>query len=188
MEELNGIPKFEIIKIGLSEIDQLREISIVTFVETFKESNTENNLQQFLNEAYSQDQLKSELEKPNSEFYFAKFGDEIMGYLKINHGEAQKESIGQNTLEVERIYVLKKFHGKKIGQFLLNYALEIAKKKNIDWVWLGVWEHNQRAINFYIKNGFVQFDQHIFTVGDDDQIDILMKLKVDKSKSYFRPI
>jgi ribosomal protein S18 acetylase RimI-like enzyme len=111
-----------------------------------------------------------------------------MGYLKINHGEAQKESIGQNTLEVERIYVLKKFHGKKIGQFLLNYALEIAKKKNIDWVWLGVWEHNQRAINFYLKNGFVQFDQHIFTVGDDDQIDILMKLKVDKSKSYFRPI
>ncbi len=185
MEELNGTPKFEIIKIGLSEIEQLREISIETFVETFKETNTQNNLQQFLNEAYSQDQLKSELENPNSEFYFAKFGNEIMGYLKINHGDAQKESIGHNALELERIYILNKFQGKKIGQILLDYTIEIAKKKNLDWVWLGVWEHNQRAINFYLKNGFVQFDQHIFTVGDDDQTDILMKLEVDKSKSYF---
>ncbi|MEY3236911.1 MAG: protease synthase and sporulation negative regulatory protein 1, partial [Bacteroidota bacterium] len=92
------IPKFEIIKIGLSEIEQLRSISIETFVETFKDSNTENNLQQFLDEAYSLDQLKSELENPNSEFYFAKFGDEVMGYLKINIGEAQKESIGNNAL------------------------------------------------------------------------------------------
>jgi ribosomal protein S18 acetylase RimI-like enzyme len=181
------IPKFEIIKIGLSEIEQLRSISIETFVETFKDSNTENNLQQFLDEAYSLDQLKSELENPNSEFYFAKFGDEVMGYLKINIGEAQKESIGNNALELERIYILKKFQGKNIGQVLLDYAMEIARKNNVDWIWLGVWEHNQRAINFYLKNGFVQFDQHIFKVGDDDQTDILMKLEVDKSKSYFTP-
>jgi ribosomal protein S18 acetylase RimI-like enzyme len=181
------LSKFEIVKIGLPEIDQLRKISIETFVETFKDSNTENNLQQFLDEAYSWNQLKSELENPDSEFYFAKFGDEIIGYLKINQGEAQKESIGHCALELERIYILNKFQGKNIGQILLDYTIEIAKKNNIDWVWLGVWEHNQRAINFYLKNGFVQFDQHIFTVGDDDQTDILMKLEVDKSKSYFTP-
>lgn len=181
------LSKFEIVKIGLPEIDQLRKISIETFVETFKDSNTENNLQQFLDEAYSWNQLKSELENPDSEFYFAKFGDEIIGYLKINQGEAQKESIGHSALELERIYILNKFQGKNIGQILLDYTIEIAKKNNIDWVWLGVWEHNQRAINFYLKNGFVQFDQHIFTVGDDDQTDILMKLEVDKSKSYFTP-
>ncbi len=174
------IPKFEIIKIGLSEIEQLRSISIETFVETFKDSNTEKNLQQFLDEAYSPEKLKSELENPNSDFFFVIFGEEIMGYLKLNQGEAQKESIGNNALELERIYILKKFQGKNIGQILLDYTIEIAKKKNIAWIWLGVWEHNQRAINFYLKNGFVQFDQHIFTVGEDDQIDILMKMEVDK--------
>jgi ribosomal protein S18 acetylase RimI-like enzyme len=181
------LSKFEIVKIGLPEIDQLRKISIETFVETFKDSNTENNLQKFLDEAYSWNQLKSELENPDSEFYFAKFGDEIIGYLKINQGEAQKESIGHSALELERIYILNKFQGKNIGQILLDYTIEIVKKNNIDWVWLGVWEHNQRAINFYLKNGFVKFDQHIFTVGGDDQTDILMKLEVDKSKSYFTP-
>ena len=179
------LSKFEIVKIGLPEIDQLRKISIETFVETFKETNTENNLQQFLDEAYSWNQLKSELENPDSEFYFAKFGDEIIGYLKINQGEAQKESIGHGALELERIYILKNFQGKNVGQILLDYAIKIAIEKKMNEIWLGVWEHNQRAINFYLKNGFVQFDQHIFTVGDDEQTDILMKLEVDKSKSYF---
>jgi ribosomal protein S18 acetylase RimI-like enzyme len=72
--------------------------------------------------------------------------------------------------------VLQDFHGKKVGQLLYEKAIQIARNKKVPFVWLGVWEENHRAIQFYIKNGFVAFDQHIFKLGDDEQTDIMMKL------------
>ena len=59
---------------------------------------------------------------------------------------------------------------------LYEKAIEIANQRNADYVWLGVWEENPRAISFYLKNGFVAFDKHIFKLGDDEQTDIMMKL------------
>ena len=82
----------------------------------------------------------------------------------------------ENAMEIERIYVLSSFHGKKVGQFLYEHAIQIARDKNVRFVWLGVWEENPRAIQFYKKNGFVEFDKHIFKLGDDLQTDIMMKL------------
>ena len=99
---------------------------------------------------------------------------------KINFGQSQTELQDDTALEIERIYVLKEFHGKKVGQVLYEKAIEIAKQKNAHYVWLGVWEENPRAISFYKKNGFVEFDKHIFKLGDDEQTDIMMKLKLEE--------
>ena len=57
-------------------------------------------------------------------------------------------------------------------------AFSIAKELQKKYIWLGVWEKNERALEFYKKNGFVAFDQHIFTLGTDVQTDILMKLEL----------
>jgi diamine N-acetyltransferase len=96
--------------------------------------------------------------------------------LKINFGSSQTEQKDKNSLEIERIYVLKEYHGKKVGQVLYDCALKIAKEKQIEFVWLGVWEKNPRAISFYTKNGFEAFDKHVFVLGTDEQTDIMMKL------------
>jgi ribosomal protein S18 acetylase RimI-like enzyme len=124
------------------------------------------------------EKLTNELNNPNSSFYFAVVNDKIIGYLKINFGDSQTELKQENALEIERIYVLKEFHGKKIGQLLFEKAMELAIQKKADYVWLGVWEENPRAISFYKKNGFVEFDKHIFKLGDDEQTDIMMKLQL----------
>jgi ribosomal protein S18 acetylase RimI-like enzyme len=102
----------------------------------------------------------------------------VIGYLKLNFGASQTELKDNNALEIERIYVLKEFHGKKVGQFLFDKAIEIAKEYHVAYVWLGVWENNKRALQFYTKNGFVEFDQHIFVLGDEAQTDIMMKLEL----------
>ena len=112
----------------------------------------------------------------NAEFYFAVLDNTIIGYLKLNVGSAQTELQDDKALEIERIYVLKEFHGKKVGQLLYEKAIQIAKQKNVDYVWLGVWEENHRAVRFYKKNGFVPFDKHIFKLGHEEQTDIMMKL------------
>lgn len=172
--------KIKITKIGLDAVEQLAIISRQTFCETFAAVNTEENIQQYLNKNFTVAQLTAELTDSNSEFYFAKLDDAVIGYLKINFGAAQTELKDAKALEIERIYVLSAYHGKKIGQVLYETAFNIAKKTNADYIWLGVWEENARAIHFYQKNGFVTFDKHIFKLGDDEQTDLMMKLKLDK--------
>jgi ribosomal protein S18 acetylase RimI-like enzyme len=103
----------------------------------------------------------------------------VIGYLKLNFGASQTELKDKNALEIERIYVLKEFHGKKVGQLLFDKAIEIAKEHHVAYVWLGVWENNKSALQFYTKNGFVEFDQHIFVLGDEAQTDIMMKLELN---------
>lgn len=167
----------------LSDIDQLQEIGRQTFFETFSAANTEENMKSYLQEGFSVEKLTAELSNSDSEFYFAEFNDEVIGYLKLNFGQAQTELQDEGALEIERIYVRKEFHGKKVGQVLYQKALEVAMQKNADYVWLGVWEENSRAISFYRKNGFVEFDKHIFKLGADEQTDIMMKLKLKDSIS-----
>jgi ribosomal protein S18 acetylase RimI-like enzyme len=165
------------------DIQQLKKISKQTFFETFFASNTEENMTKYLEEGFSVEKLTTEINDNNSEFYFAEFESNIIGYLKLNFEQSQTELQDNRTVEIERIYVLKDFHGKNVGQILYEKALQIAKQKDADYVWLGVWEENPRAINFYKKNGFVEFDKHIFKLGDDEQTDIMMKLKLkDKLK------
>ena len=165
-------------KINIDDLETLRNLSIQTFKETFEEVNTEEDMQKYLLENLSIEKLKSELENPNSEFYFAENNDEILGYLKLNFKDAQTEKLEENHFEIERIYVLKAFLGQKIGQILFDKAIKIGREKNLEYVWLGVWEENHRAIRFYEKNGFEIFGKHKFVLGKDVQTDLLMKLKI----------
>lgn len=168
----------EIRKVTSDDINQLQAIGRQTFFETFSEGNTEENMAKYLDEGFSIEKLKEELQNLNSETYFAILDNDIIGYLKLNVGQSQTELKDDHALEIERIYVLNKFHGKNVGQKLYEKAVQIALQKNCNYIWLGVWEENPRAIHFYKKNGFVEFDQHIFKLGDDEQTDIMMKLEM----------
>ena len=165
-------------KINIDDLEALRNLSIQTFKETFEEVNTEEDMQKYLDENLSIEKLKTELENVNSEFYFAENNGEILGYLKLNFKDAQTEKVEENHFEIERIYVLKAFLGQKIGQILFDKAIEIGREKNLEYVWLGVWEENHRAIRFYGKNGFEIFGKHDFVLGEDVQTDLLMKMKI----------
>ena len=168
----------QIRKLDITDLENLQKISITTFRETFEEVNSEEDMQKYLDENLNLERLKSELENPNSEFYFIENENKNLGYLKLNFGNAQTEKVEENYFEIERIYVLKAFLGQKIGQILFDKAIEIGREKNLEYVWLGVWEENHRAIKFYKKNGFEIFGKHDFVLGEDVQTDLLMKMKI----------
>ncbi|WP_423148361.1 GNAT family N-acetyltransferase [Rubrolithibacter danxiaensis] len=168
----------EIKKATVTHLDELQNIGRHTFYETFSAANTEENMKKYLDEGFSDAKLTAELTDTNSAFYFAMLANKVIGYLKLNFGLSQTELQDDNAVEIERIYVLKEFHGKKVGQLLYEKAIDIARQKNADYVWLGVWEENVRAIKFYRKNGFVAFDKHIFLLGNEEQTDIMMKLNL----------
>jgi ribosomal protein S18 acetylase RimI-like enzyme len=165
-------------KITINKVEALQAISRLTFYETFAAVNSEENMSRYLENNLSLVRLREELSNPYSEFYFASLENEVIGYLKINFELAQNELKTANSIEIERIYVLKEFHGKNTGQLLLENAFQIAKEKGNENVWLGVWEENKRAIRFYQKFGFEEFDKHIFMLGEDVQTDILMRRKL----------
>lgn len=165
-------------KANIKDLRTIQNISITSFTETFSEINTPENMEKYLQESFNTAQLTSEINNPDSPFYIAFWNNEAVGYLKLNLGNAQTETIKDDTIEIQRIYVLKAFHGKKIGQLLLDQAIKVAQQMAVDYIWLGVWEENHRALQFYAKNGFVTFDKHIFVLGNEQQTDLLMKLPI----------
>ena len=168
--------EIQVKKIDINNVEALQQIARQTFSETFTDHNSVENLNKYLDEKFSIEKLSSELSNPLSSFYFAQLGEAVVGFLKTNTGNAQTELKDLNAFEIERIYVLQAYHGKKVGQILFEKALEEARKTTCSYIWLGVWENNHRAINFYSKNGFEKFDTHIFKLGDEEQLDWMMKL------------
>ena len=160
----------------IKDILELQRLGKQTFIETFSEHNSKEDMDQYLESSFNFETLKNQLENSNSIFYFAQEYQNKIGYLKINLGPAQTELKDPYSLEIERIYVLKSYFGKKVGQLLYEKSASIAKELKLKYIWLGVWEKNERALQFYKKNGFVEFDQHQFVLGEDVQNDILMKL------------
>lgn len=164
-----------VVKLTLKDIEALQQIGRQTFAETFSHNNSEKNMADYLEKGFSLEKLVKEVNNAASHFYLAWAEGQVIGYLKINVGQAQTELQDEKGLEIERIYVLATYHGKKVGQLLVDKAMQLAEELQSHYVWLGVWENNQKAIRFYQKNGFVEFDQHIFMLGEDKQIDIMMK-------------
>lgn len=167
---------FNISPVLANELSTLRELSIKTFTDTFAAHNSTEHMKDYIATRFAPEQLAKELENTNSSFFFARMMGQLVGYLKINWGSAQTENQQNNSLEIERIYVLDKFHGNQFGQKLLEVALHMSKEKAVDYVWLGVWEHNSKAIHFYQKNGFVFNGTHEFLLGTDKQQDQIMRL------------
>ena len=167
-----------IISLTVSDVSILRGIARDTFIETFSEANKAEDMERYLTENFSEEQLARELSNPDSFFYVAEVNGHVVGYLKLNTAHAQTEPRAANALEIERIYVLGSYHGGGVGQALYHHAMSVAEDRKASYVWLGVWEHNHRALRFYEKNGFTAFGTHIFQLGNDQQTDILMKKSV----------
>jgi len=160
---------------GLEDLPVVKQICEKTFVETFGEENSEDDMKKYLQETFSEEVLKKELEEEDSLYFLAYMEEKPAGYMKLNFREAQTEKGYEDAMEVQRIYVLKEHKGKGIGKRMIEKAAAIGREKSLQYIWLGVWEHNRAAIAFYEKLGFLKFDSHVFVLGEDHQIDHLMK-------------
>lgn len=157
------------------DLNFLREISYNTYNETFKDSNTESNMKDYLNKAFSMEKIKEEFSNKASHFYFIYADEKLAGYLKLNEGTSQTEINDKDSIEIQRIYILNEFHGKTLGSALMHKSIEISKEMGKKYIWLGVWEHNEKALRFYEKNGFYVTGHHSFFMGDDEQTDLIMR-------------
>ena len=159
----------------ISDLETVRTIGYETYDETFREMNTQETMDKYLEEAFNREKILAELSNPDSHFYFLYVGDVLAGYLKVNAAPAQSDVNDPESLEIERIYVKKAYKGKGLGSYLMNYALNLATEMGKQYAWLGVWEKNSAAIAFYKKMGFEEAGRHYFRMGDELQSDWVMK-------------
>lgn len=171
-------PPFFIYKIDEQNLEQLREIAIRTFDETFAATNSKENIMDYYKRCFNENTLRQELRDPEAKWYFLEFKGELAGYLKVNVGSAQTELQEEKGYEVERIYVLKAFYGAGVGTALMKHAIRIGKEMGKRYLWLGVYEENYRALRFYEKFGMKEFADHIFMMGKQPQRDILLRMEL----------
>lgn len=164
----------ELRRCTVEDAGTLRDLSIITYHETFAHKNTTENMDAYLRTAYDIRRLRRELADSNSEFYFLYVDDSLAGYLKLNETPSQSDINDPESLEVQRIYVCGKFQGMGLGRYLLNTALQTAADRNKKYVWLGAWENNEKALRFYDRMGFRAVGTHPFYMGDDKQTDYIM--------------
>lgn len=167
----------------------LQHIAYQTFDETFRAQNKKENIDHYLKTAFTDEKVERELSNPHSFFYFIFHEEQLAGYLKLNIKDAQTEPFDEHHLEIERIYILKQFQKHGLGKSLYQHALQKARALSCEHIWLGVWEKNTNAIDFYQKMGFTKVDQHAFFMGDDEQIDIIMLKNIQNfilDMVYFR--
>ena len=168
--------KFLVKECSLEDIEKIKYIGEKTFYETFCNENTKEDMENYLKENFSYEQVEKEIKNNNSKIYIVEHNKEVVAYMKINFDKVQAEKGYNNTLEIQRIYVLQEYKSNNIGKRLIEKAIEIARSKHLSYIWLGVWENNINAIKFYEKQGFKKFDTHVFKLGEDEQTDNLMKL------------
>jgi diamine N-acetyltransferase len=162
-----------------ADAELIANMSRQTFLDTFASQNTKENMDIFMNEQFSKEILMKEAGATGGIFFLAYDEDEAVGYVYMREGNRYPEFGNLSSIEIARIYALQSAIGKGVGSALVKKCIETAKELKREIIWLGVWEHNKRAIDFYTKWGFEKFGQHEFILGTDVQTDWLMKKKLN---------
>jgi ribosomal protein S18 acetylase RimI-like enzyme len=160
------------------DIAALVGLGAQTFRETFESLNAEENMELYLQSNFTGKRISDELSEQGALFFIAEHDGSAIGYGRIRNSKGESALNGYRAMEIERIYAVKNSIGKGVGSALMQACLDHAKKSGYDLVWLGVWEHNHRALEFYAKWGFEKFSQHTFMLGHDAQTDFLLKKKI----------
>jgi diamine N-acetyltransferase len=168
-----------VIRLALAEdMPFVKEVAIASYEHTFAEFNTRENMDAFYAENYTLEKFEKEYHEPNSVVYLACRNKEIIGFVRLRINPEVNQYLGNNTIELQRLYIHPQHQGMRAGAKLMEAALEHSIKGSFEWIWLGVWEKNFKAQQFYEKFGFIKFGEHVFQMGDDPQIDWLLKLKL----------
>lgn len=176
-------PNISIRTADTSHAGIITQISVATFTETFADTNSKEDMDKYLAQQMNVGKITCELEDPDSTFFLAWDGDTLAGFAKVSSDvKADAPKHTHNALEIERLYVLQQYQGCKVGAALMAHCIAYAHRNGHGTIWLGVWEHNHKAIAFYTRWGYTPYGSHIFRLGTDDQTDILMMKELEPHK------
>jgi len=168
---MNQMNQLSIRRAELADAEPLVELASRIYYETFAAVNTPENMQAYVSSAFTVKQLRAELNEPEATFYIVEVDGTFAAYAKLLIGQPPKCVTGPSPIELVRFYVDRRWQGTGVAGRFLERCIFDAKRQGCKTMYLGVWEHNDRAIAFYRKWGFARVGEHIFQMGDDPQTD-----------------
>jgi ribosomal protein S18 acetylase RimI-like enzyme len=147
-----------------------------TFRSTFAAQNSAEDIDSLCASAYGEAIQKEELSDPTRETWLLELDAAAIGYFMLRSVDPPACVTGMHPIEIQRFYLDRHVQGGGSGRRMMSFALERCIALRSSTVWLGVWERNPRAIQFYQKAGFSVVGSHIFTVGTDAQTDLILQL------------
>ena len=159
----------EIRQANKNDADVIALLGRVTFNETFGHLfSNKNDLREYFDSTFSVNKIERSLSKPNNVYWIAFVERLPVGYAKLKLNSPSQFITGKNVSQLQKIYVLKDFLSMKIGFHLQGLLLNKAKESGSNEIWLSVLKSNERAVNFYLKNGFKQIRDHDFQIGSEN--------------------
>ncbi len=149
-----------------------------TFRDTFAQYNDPADMDAYIAESLTAERFAAEIADPSNVWFVAEADGEPAGYAKLRAGAAHESVAGDRPVELARLYARHRFHGEGVGRALIDACFEEARKQGAVTIWLGVWEHNARAIAFYRKCGFENCGATTFILGKDVQTDTVMSRRL----------
>lgn len=156
----------------------LSQVAEQTFRQTFEKDNKASDMELHCTEHFGRDVQYRELVDPNIVTLIAETEDGIAGFAQVKLDARQSAVHADDCSELNRFYVHHAFHGKGAAHNLMASVKSVVEATDSTHLWLGVWEHNPRAIAFYHKYGFEVVGEHMFKLGTDPQRDLIMAMCV----------
>lgn len=158
-----------------SDAAALSDLAARIYYDTFVSSTAPHDMQAFLEKAYNEPRMRAEIEDPSMVTLVVDDDGTLAAYAQLRFGQPPACITGPDPIEVWRFYVDKPYHGRGVAQRLMAEIDAVARERKSRTMWLGVWEHNDRARAFYAKYGFRHVGEHAFVVGSDEQTDLLLE-------------
>jgi diamine N-acetyltransferase len=161
------------------DAEALTELMTRTFRETYSERLfgicRDADVEHYVAEHFSLDRQRAEIADPGMRTILAELDGTLVGYAQLRFDAPPPFGAPiARPVEVARFYVDRPWHGRGVAGALMRAAVGVAD--GADLVWLGVFEHNERARAFYAKCGFVPIGRTTFRMGDDVQDDWVLAL------------
>jgi len=151
-----------------------------TFRESYAAYNTEEDLNLYISQNYRVEKIESELQSIHNHYFIAFDKEKGVGFIKLRANSYVEELQGKKAMEIQQIYVLKSYQKQKVGWDLMQKGIDTALELEMELIWLGVWEKNEKALHFYQKCGFTRFGSQKFVLGTDVQHDFLLLKSLEK--------
>ena len=175
MKKANEVVPFE-----LHQLDALQALAIRTFTNAYASQNEARHIEEHIDQSFSLQALKADVSDPSGKYLVAREPNQqvLLGYVKLGTRRTHESVEASSAIEIERIYVDTDSIGMGVGAALMATCIDFAQKQEHDVLWLGVWQNNQRAVNFYERWGFEICGEQIFNMGSDPQPDFVMAKRI----------
>jgi ribosomal protein S18 acetylase RimI-like enzyme len=151
-----------------------------TFRDTFGPRNSPENMDQHCAKVFGTEIQGREIDDRNLLTTLAEADGRMVGFSQLRLGHPHASVVAKRPAELNRIYVIGEWQGRGVARDLLQNALDTASGAGCDCLWLGVWEHNAKAMAFYRKFGFEIVGSQAFMLGNDRQRDLVMAVRLGK--------